>query len=93
MEELGIFELVARNPITHELKTLSPFYEEVERGAKTFEIRKDDRDFRVGDTLVLRHWDAERNCYTDGKSIQVKIKYILRDERYLPTGYCCMSIQ
>lgn len=77
----------------HELKTVSPFFEEVERGQKTFEIRKDDRPFQVGDTLVLRHWDSLRKCFLAEPHIHVKVKYILRDERFLPPGYCCMSIE
>jgi hypothetical protein len=77
----------------HFLKTVSPFFEAVERGEKTFEIRKDDRDFQVGDELVLRHWDPMRECFTNTPGIGVKVTYILRDERFLPPGYCCMGIK
>ena len=41
----------------HDLKTWSPFYAAVASGAKTFELRKDDRNYSVGDVLLLREWD------------------------------------
>jgi len=77
--------------MTHKLKTISPFFEDVQNGIKTFEIRKDDRNFQVGDTLELYHWDDVYNDYT-GYWVTRTVTYILRDDRFLPPGYCCMSI-
>jgi hypothetical protein len=45
---------------THHLKTHPAPFADVEAGRKTFEIRKDDRGYKVGDTLVLEEWDAEK---------------------------------
>lgn len=58
----------------HALKTLPEYFEAVRKGDKTFEMRKDDRDFRVGDYLALNEWDGEK--YT-GRSQLVKVRYIL----------------
>lgn len=35
------------------------FFRAVTDGRKTFELRKDDRGFSVGDHLVLAEWDGE----------------------------------
>ena len=43
----------------HELKIWPEFYMPVVEGKKTFEIRKNDRDFKVGDELYLREWIPE----------------------------------
>ncbi len=45
---------------THVLKTWPAFWEAVARGDKNFEVRKDDRAFQTGDTLVLEYFDPER---------------------------------
>lgn len=37
----------------HQLKCDSKFFEDVASGKKTFEVRKNDRDFFVGDFLAL----------------------------------------
>jgi len=42
---------------THELKTWPPFWEQVDRGTKTFELRYNDRDYKVGDVLRLLEWE------------------------------------
>jgi len=38
----------------HFLKTWAEYFEAVKSGNKTFEVRVNDRDFKVGDILVLR---------------------------------------
>lgn len=38
---------------THTLMTDKPMFAAVARGVKTFEIRKDDRAFQAGDTVIL----------------------------------------
>ena len=43
----------------HTLKIYSEYYDAVRNGIKTFEIRKNDRDYKVGDTLRLREYDPD----------------------------------
>lgn len=42
---------------THELKCHPHFFAAIADGRKTFEIRRDDRHYQVGDLLALREYD------------------------------------
>lgn len=46
---------------THKLKTLPNYWDAIKRGDKNFEVRRDDRGFQRGDTVVL-----EKYCPRDG---------------------------
>ena len=50
----------------HELKTLPVYFDAVERGEKTFEVRKDDRGFQKGDVLRQYRFDPVRGFSTTG---------------------------
>lgn len=41
----------------HHLKIWPRFFDLVQKGEKSFEVRRNDRSFAVGDTLVLEEWD------------------------------------
>jgi hypothetical protein len=75
----------------HELKTLPIYFEEVIEGGKSFEVRKNDRNFKVGDMLALNEYDAEKKEYT-GNSCLVYVDYIL-DSVYCDECYVIMSIK
>ena len=73
----------------HKLKTHAEPFKAVINGEKTFEIRKNDRDFQRGDILKLMEYKGD---YT-GKSWSVWVSYILHGPNYgVPEGYCIMSI-
>jgi len=76
----------------HELKTFPDFFNAVISGKKTFEVRKADRDFRVGDMLALNEYDPEAKVYTRNSCL-VYIDYILSNEEYTKSGYVVMSIK
>ncbi|MEG1863637.1 MAG: ASCH/PUA domain-containing protein [Oscillospiraceae bacterium] len=79
-------------PTTHEVKILPKYFEQVQSGAKTFEYRKDDRGYKVGDIIKLREYQPESDTYT-GSSLEAEITYILKGgELNIPTGYAIMSI-
>lgn len=73
--------------IIHELKITTCYYEEVITYRKTFEIRKNDRDFQIGDrALLMEYVNGE---YT-GRSVMFKITYLTNYEQ--KKGYCVFSI-
>ena len=76
----------------HELKILPQYFWEVHNGNKTFELRKDDRDYKVGDVLKLKEWNYSN--YTGNECFRT-IKYILKDcEKYgLKKGFVLLAIQ
>lgn len=64
--------------VIHELKTWPQYWVAVAAGSKPFELRRDDRAFEVGDTLVLREWNPVTHCYS-GRSLRVPVTYVLRN--------------
>jgi hypothetical protein len=77
---------------THELKTWPGPFQAVRDRVKRFEWRLNDRDFAVGDTLVLREWDQRARRYT-GEAEAHRVTYILTEGFGIPDGYCVMSIE
>lgn len=75
---------------THVLKIWPSYFQLVVTGQKTFEVRKNDRNFKVGDELLLREWNGQ---YT-GSFITFRIVYILHGGEFgIESGYCVMSIK
>lgn len=85
----------------HELKVHFDFWFPLERGEKPFEIRYNDRDFHVGDLLVLRpflmtnghddnsgEWD-----YLPGE-LRRRVTYVLRPPQHpgLKEGYVILGL-
>ena len=75
----------------HELKILPEYYIEVIEGRKRFELRKDDRNFIVGDLIRLCEFDGTK--FT-GRDTLYEIIYKLNGGQYgLEKGYCILSIK
>lgn len=68
------------------LKTLPKYFTASWAGVKTFEIRKNDRDFELHDEIVLEEHDGEN--YT-GREIHAFITYVTRFQQQ--DGYVVFS--
>ncbi|EPN1667498.1 DUF3850 domain-containing protein [Cronobacter sakazakii] len=79
-----------REPVTHNLKILPENYSAVCAGVKRAELRKNDRDYRAGDTLDLCEWDKDDESFT-GNYISVTVTHVADVSEWMP-GYVLLSI-
>lgn len=70
----------------HELKIKQKYLEEIVQNIKTFEVRFNDRNFKINDILILK--SISTNDY-----LLCEVIYILNDNNYCKDGYVIMSIK
>lgn len=76
----------------HELKIWPEYFDDVESGRKTFEVRKLDRLFGVGDTLLLREWSLIKGY--SGRETVKEITYVMAGGQWgLSEGNCILGIK
>ena len=79
----------------HELKCWPEPYIAACQGLKPWEIRKNDRDYRSGDELLLQQWDPAAKKYL-GREQLFKVTYIMYGGPHgqfgIPADHCIMSI-
>ena len=79
--------------IIHEVKLLPKYFKEVISGNKAFELRKNDRDYKEGDYILLKEYNPQaeyevagiKSNYT-GRKILKRIGYILDDLSMIGKG-------
>lgn len=77
---------------THELKTWPQYFQEIRHGHKTFEVRREDRGFQVGDTLLLREYNPELGVYTR-RTTERRVTSILHGGQFgIEDGFVVMSL-
>ena len=74
----------------HQLRLAANDFDDVAAGVKTFELRKNDRNYRKGDLLELMEFTEGRNT---GRLIRAEVTYILEDYTGLEDDYCIMAIK
>jgi hypothetical protein len=78
-----------RPPVNHVLKTVEDIWDAVERGEKTAEVRKNDRDFRVGDMLTLLRGTDPATAY---RTLSRTISHIVLGPAFgIGDGYALLS--
>ena len=75
---------------TIRIKIAPQYYDAVECRIKTFEVRINDRDYCLGDWLVLMEWD---NGEFTGRECVRRIKYICSLDNIGLNGWVAMSIE
>ena len=74
----------------HILKTLPEYFELILIKQKTFEVRKNDRDFQPEDFLILQEYSE---CLYTGRCITIKAGFILFGGQYgIDQEYCVISL-
>jgi hypothetical protein len=76
----------------HELKTWPQFFDAIIDGTKSFELRRDDRGFEVGDALLLRECDQLGNY--SGRAVSRLVVYKLNAASFsgIEEGYCILGL-
>lgn len=77
-------------PTLHELKLWPQYFSAVMNREKTFEIRKNDRNFKIGDVLLLKEYNSSAKRYT-GRKVLRTITYIT--DYAQQDGYIVMGIE
>ena len=84
----------------HELKTDPDVFDAVAAGLKTFEIRYNDRNYQVGDQLLLRKTRHTGEEMKNGKPLEymddygATVSHILRGPCYgLADGWVILSLE
>lgn len=86
---------------THVLKTWCDYFDVVAFGLKPFEVRLNDRSFKMGDTVVLQRWNPaskeyERLIPEHGvpiSELRFRIGFVLHGGQFgIEEGYCVFSL-
>lgn len=73
----------------HRLKLAKMFFDAVDTGKKSFELRKNDRNYQIGDVLELHEMsDGEET----GRVTEKQVIYILEGFKGLEEGYCILGL-
>lgn len=84
----------------HRLKTLARYWDAIEDGSKTFEVRLNDRAFQTGDILILEKMDNDGRFYETlpgerftARSIRKRVTYLLQGGQFgIEPRYCVMGL-
>lgn len=79
----------------HKLKCWPKYFSAVEDERKPFELRKADRDFKVGDYLCLLEFDPDKDALT-GRYLYRRVSYLLDASdapRGLVSGFVVLGLE
>jgi hypothetical protein len=78
----------------HHLKAIQPYLIHTIEGVKTFDVRKNDRDFQVGDTITYLPLENDNYNYSEFACPlpEYLINYVLSDFPGIQHGYVVLAI-
>jgi hypothetical protein len=81
--------------VFHDLKSWPDYFQPIWDGRKRFDMRRDDRPFKPGDTVRLREYLPESQAYT-GRVLVADIAYVQRPHKGCPVlvsaGFVILSL-
>lgn len=69
----------------HELKCHPQFWQALVHGSKPFEVRRDDRKYRVGDLCTIREFDPAFGYVNRHYAVTYQVTFVLTHEDF-PNG-------
>ena len=79
--------------MNHILKTHPEYFQAIAQGLKTFDIRKNDRNFNPLDELILKEYNPATEQFT-GAFVTVRVMYIMYGGQFgLEKGFVAMGIK
>lgn len=85
-------EITSKKPIRiHKIKIELQYFDKSSAGLKPWELRLNDRDYKVGDILILREWDPKKKEFT-GRILTRQITEMFKGLPYLPEDVVIMTI-
>lgn len=76
----------------HYIKCWTEFFDQVIAGNKPWELRVNDRNYCVGDEVVLQDFNNETKTYT-GREYESVIDFVLKKSPWLLDGHCIFTLR
>lgn len=80
-----------RNAVIHEVKSWPEHFSATMFGQKSFDLRRNDRDYKVGDYLIFKEYDPGTMQYT-GRVLTRQVNYILQGVFGLPEDMVILGL-
>ena len=80
----------AETKVIHQIKLEAAFFDDVASGRKSFELRKNDRNYKEGDTLEM---EEIKDGAKTGRKCSKRIVYMMENFEGLENGYCILGCE
>lgn len=77
----------------HTLKCWPRFFISIVNGTKKFDLRFNDREFKVGDRILFEEYDPEAKDYYTGQNCTRQITFILNAFEGLMPGFVILGLK